>query len=197
MRLYLLIAVVLFLSTLSSANADQEGSVIHQAATPQLTSLPASVLDADLKSARGKSFRLSDYSGKVLVINLWATWLGPSRMETPELVKLQAHFWSRGVRVVGLSTEDPDQSTKQVRQWVRGFRIQYKIGWAPEEVANTLMQGRDAIPQTYVISRTGRIVKRFVGFNPSTTPPEFKAAIEEALRENALEQSQPNKKQVN
>jgi len=96
-----------------------------------------------------------------------------------------------------LSTEDPDQSTKQVRQWVRSFRIQYKIGWAPEEVANTLMQGRDAIPQTYVVSRTGRIVKRFVGFNPSTTPAQFKAAIEEALREKALEQSQPDKKQVN
>jgi len=190
---------LVLLVTLNSASSGQQSSA---AATPsptpqQLTALPESVLNAELRSARGRAFRLSDYAGKVLVINLWATWLIPSRMETPELVKLQAHFWSRAVRVVGLSTEDPDQSTKQVRQWVRSFRIQYKIGWAPEEVANTLMQGRDAIPQTYVVSRTGRIVKRFVGFNPSTTPAQFKAAIEEALREKALEQSQPDKKQVN
>lgn len=188
MRTQLLISVVvafLTLATLSSSAAGQQGSPTPLPSTehPQLTTLPASVLDAELKSARGRSFRLADYSGKVLVVNLWATWLGPSRQETPELVKLQAHFWSQGVRVVGLSTESPDMSADEVHAWVRSFRVQYKIGWATPDVAITLMQGRDAIPQTFVISRTGRIVRRFIGFNPVATPSQFKQAIEEALND--------------
>ena len=67
-----------------------------------LTKLPASVLNVELRSARGQSFKLSDYAGKVLVINLWAISLGPSSNEIPELVKLQKRYWSQGVRVVGL-----------------------------------------------------------------------------------------------
>jgi peroxiredoxin len=165
----------------------QQGSPTPPAlnAQPQLTNLPASVLDAELKSARGRSFRLSDYSAKVLVVNLWATWLGPSRLEIPELVKLQAQFWSRGVRVVWLSTESPEVSARGVREWVRTHRIQYRIGWATADVATTLMQGRDVLPQTFVISRSGRIVKHFIGFNLNKTAPQFKQAVEEALNEKA------------
>ena len=172
--------------TLSAAIVGQEASATPSpTAHPKLTNLPASVLNAELRSARGSSFRLSDYAGKVLVVNLWATWLGPSRLETPELVKLQARFWSQGVRVVGLSTESPDTSADEVRAWVRTFRVQYRIGWATPEVATTLMQGREAIPQTFVISPTGRIVKRFIGFSPDKTGPQFQQAVEEALNEKA------------
>lgn len=180
-----LVLVSLLAATLSLGTALQQGSATPKPALPHLTSLPASVLEAELKSARGSSFRLSDYSGKVLVINLWATWLGPSRMEIPELVKLQAHFWSQGVRVVGLSTENAEASAKPVHEWIRHFRVQYKIGWVPEDLAHILMQERDVVPQTYVVSPAGRIVKRFVGFNPNTTPVQFKEAIEEALREKS------------
>ena len=190
MQVRLLISFVLaslLLTTLSSGSVAQQPSATPPSSTahPQLTNLPVSVLDAELKSARGRSFRLSDYSGKVLVINLWATWVGPSRQETPELVKLQARFWSQGVRVVGLSTETPDTSADEVHLWVRSFRVQYRIGWATPDVAITLMQGRDAIPQTFVVSRTGRIVRRFIGFNPIKTPSQFRQAIEEALNEEA------------
>ena len=59
----------------------------------------------------------------------------------------------------------------------------YRIGWVSHDVAITLMQGRDAIPQSFVIARNGRIVKRFVGFNPTTTPPQIKEAIQEALKD--------------
>jgi peroxiredoxin len=177
----------LALMTLSSGIVGQEASVTPPPSTahPQLADLPVSVADAQLKSARGGPFKLSDYSGKVLVVNLWATWVGPSRLETPELVKLQAHFWSQGVRMVGLSTEDPEMSADEVHAWVRTYRIQYRIGWATPEVATTLMQGRDAIPQTFVISRSGRIVRRFVGFNLDKTALQFKQAVEEALNEKA------------
>jgi len=187
-------ALVVFISLATphfSASGQQSSTPALPTVPPKLTSLPNNVLDAELQSARGYPFRLSDYSGKVLVVNLWATWVAPSRQETPELVKLQAHFWSKGVRVVGLSTEDPKMSADEVHAWVRNYHVQYRIGWAPPDVATILMQGRDAIPQTFVISRNGRILKRFVGFNATFTPLQFKEAIEEALKEKT-ESLEPN-----
>ncbi len=150
-------------------------------APPALVALPASVLEAEMKSASGAPIKLSNYSGKVLLVNLWATWCGPCRVETPELVKLHKYFQSQGVEMVGLSTENPDSSAESVRNFVRDFDVDYRIGWATPDVAITLMQGRDAIPQSFIISREGRIVRRFVGFNPVSTPPQIKQAIEEAL----------------
>jgi thiol-disulfide isomerase/thioredoxin len=147
-----------------------------------LASIPANVLDAELRSVSGTPIRLSSYSGKVLVVNLWATWCGPCRIEIPELVKLYSDYRSKGVEVVGLSTENPDASAQGVKEFVQDYDINYKIGWATNEVALTLMQGRDAIPQSFVIGRDGRIVRRFVGFNATTTPPLIKQAVEEALK---------------
>jgi len=150
-----------------------------------LSSLPRMVLDAENRAARGAPIKLADYSGKVLLVNLWATWCGPCRMETPELVKLHKEFQSRGVEMIGLSTEDPDASAESVIEFVREYEVDYQIGWATREVAQTLMQGRTSIPQSFIIARDGRIVRRFIGFNPETTPPQLKQALEEALTEKA------------
>jgi thiol-disulfide isomerase/thioredoxin len=149
-----------------------------------LSSLPQNVLDAENKAASGdQPIKLGDYSGKVLLINLWATWCGPCRMETPELVKLHKEFQSRGVEMVALSTEDPAASAQMVTNFVREYEVDYPVGWANREVAITLMQGRTSIPQSFIIARDGRIVKRFIGFNPETTPPQLKQALEDALVE--------------
>lgn len=150
-------------------------------ANAPITTLPASVIDAELKAVSGDPIKLSHYAGKVLLVNLWATWCGPCRLETPELVKLHKEFRSQGVEVVGLSTENPTASAESVREFVQDFKVDYRVGWATAEVAITLMQGRDAIPQSFIISRSGRVVKRFVGFNPIATPPQIREAIQEAL----------------
>lgn len=150
------------------------------APAPLLT-LPATITDTELKAVAGSPIKLSNYNGKVLLVNLWATWCGPCRLETPELVKLHKEFRSQGLEVVGLSTENPESSADSVREFVQNYAVDYRIGWATPEVAITLMQGRDAIPQSFVISRSGRVVKRFVGFNPMTTPAQIKEAVQEAL----------------
>lgn len=150
-----------------------------------LNSLPRLVLDAQNRASKGAPIKLADYSGKVLLVNLWATWCGPCRMETPELVKLHKEFQNRGVEMIGLSTEDPDASAQSVEDFVRKYDVDYHIGWATREVAQTLMQGRASIPQSFIIARDGRIIKRFIGFNPETTPPQLKQALEEALSEKA------------
>lgn len=146
-----------------------------------LNALPANVREAELRSANGSQIRLADYSGKVVLLNLWATWCGPCRQETPELVKLYKEFQSRGVEMVGLSTENPDYSAQSVRDFVKAYNVDYHVGWATPEVAITLMQGRESIPQSFIITREGRIMKRFIGFSLSSTPPQLRQALEEAL----------------
>lgn len=154
--------------------------------TAGLVSLPQKILDVENKAASGtQPIKLADYSGKVLLINLWATWCGPCRMETPELVKLHKEYQSRGVEMIALSTEDPDASAQMVSNFVREYEVDYRVGWANREVAITLMQGKTSIPQSFIIARDGRIVKRFIGFNPETTPPQIKQALEEALVEKS------------
>ena len=149
-----------------------------------LTALPRQVLDAENRAASGTApIKLSDYSGKILFINIWATWCGPCRIETPELVKLHKEYQSRGVEIIGLSTEDPDASAQRVLQFVRDYDVDYQIGWATREVAQILMQGRTAIPQSFIIGRDGRILRRFVGFDPDSTPSQLKQALEDALVE--------------
>lgn len=156
---------------------------VAPAAPAPMVTLPASITDAELRAVTGAPIKLSNYNGKVLLVNLWATWCGPCRLETPELVKLHKEFRSQGVEVVGLSTENPDASADLVREFVHNFDVDYRVGWATPDVAITLMQGRDAIPQSFVISRSGRIVKRFVGFSPTNTPNQIRTAIQEALND--------------
>lgn len=157
------------------------------AAPPALTTLPASIADAELEAVSGKPIKLSSYAGKVLVVNLWATWCGPCRAEIPELVKLHKEFRSKGLEVVGLSTEDPRFSVEKVKNFVSDFEMTYRVGWATNDVALELMQGRDSIPQSFVISRDGQILKRFVGFNPVSTPPLIREAIEQALAQKSAD----------
>jgi len=150
-----------------------------------VTTLPASVLNVEMRAVSGAPIKLSNYEGKVLVVNLWATWCGPCRMEIPELVKLYKEFRSKGLEVVGLSTEVPEHSFEGVKQFVQDYDVNYRIGWSPPEVSIALMAGREAIPQSFVISRSGRVIRRFVGYNPNDTPPQLRAAVQEGLNEKA------------
>ena len=166
----------------SSCNSTDETSKT----TPPTTTkpgLPPSVLQAELPASDGSTIKLANYSGKVVFLNLWATWCGPCQREIPELVRLHKEFASRGVEVIGLSTEDPEGSADAVRDFVREYHMDYPVGWATREVASVLMQGRGSIPQSFIISRDGRIVRRFIGFSPEATPPQLRQALEEALAE--------------
>lgn len=167
----------------TDSKAPNRGAPPARNAAPPVTMLPASVTEAELRALTGAPIKLSNYSGKVLLVNLWATWCGPCRQETPELVKLNKEFRSQGLEVIGLSTENADESADEVREFVQNYKVDYRIGWSGSQVAVALMQGRDAIPQSFVISRSGRIVKRFVGFNAIATPDQIREAVQEALND--------------
>jgi thiol-disulfide isomerase/thioredoxin len=150
--------------------------------TANLPAVPSVVLNTEMRSANGgEAIKLSNHSGKVLFVNLWATWCGPCRMETPELVRLHKEYQARGVEFIGLSTEDPDASAQKVREFMSQYQVGYHIGWATREVALTLMQGKTTIPQSFIITRDGRLFRKIDGFHPRRTPPELRKALNEAL----------------
>lgn len=166
----------------SSENVGAPREPASKAAANSPGMLSPAIRDAEMKAVTGAPIKLSDYSGKVVILNLWATWCGPCRMEIPELVRVYKEYREKGVEVVGLSTENPEASAEGVRRFIQDFNINYRVGWSPAAVSIALMQGRDAIPQSFIISRDGRVLKRFVGFNPQSTPPQIRQAIEEALK---------------
>ena len=161
---------------------NSNGSVGVAPRPAAMVTLPRPILDAENRAASGGPIKLSDFSGKVLLVNLWATWCGPCRMETPELVKLHKEYQGRGVEMIGLSTEDPDASAESVAEFVKAYDVKYHIGWATRQVALGLMQGSTNIPQSFIIARDGRILKRFIGFRPDATPQQIRQALDEALK---------------
>ena len=183
-RIIFTLVVLMLITVFVGSSCNSNDKITTTTATNTGTVLPAVppvVLETELRAASGSPIKLSDYSGKVLLVNLWATWCGPCRLETPELVKLHKEYQPRGVEMVGLSTENPDASAQRVVEFVKAFNVDYHVGWATPEVALTLMQGRDSIPQSFIITREGRILKRFIGFSPQTTPPQLRQALEDAL----------------
>ena len=151
--------------------------------------LSQEIRETKVKTLDGGSLKLSDYDNKVVVVNIWATWCGPCRQEMPDLVKLNHEYKSRGLIVLGLATtynerDDPEH----VKQFIKAQKVDYKILWDDGALANPLVQsvnGRSVIPQSFVISRDGRIVKHFSGFNPLSTPTLMRQAVEEALNEKS------------
>jgi thiol-disulfide isomerase/thioredoxin len=172
----LIVLVLLAALGISSCNSNGPSS-----RTANLPVVPQVVFNTEMRAANGDAIKLSNYSGKVLFVNLWATWCGPCRMETPELVRLHKEYQARGVEFVGLSTEDPNTSAQKVRDFVTQYGVGYHIGWATREVALTLMDGRTTIPQSFIITRDGKLFKKIEGFHPRRTPPELKKALDEAL----------------
>jgi len=148
--------------------------------------LSGTLRETTLKTVDGKSFKLSDFSHKVVLINIWATWCGPCRLEMPHLCQLNKQYKSRGVVVLGLATTFNEQNdVKRVRGYLKQRRIKYKSIWDDGTFSAALVEavhGRQVIPQTFVIAKDGRIVKHFSGFNSEYTPPLQRAAVEEALK---------------
>jgi thiol-disulfide isomerase/thioredoxin len=148
--------------------------------------MPAGLNDASFKTLDGASKKLSDYKGKVVVLDLWATWCGPCRQEIPHLITLANEYRDQGVEVIGLTNEDPNTQAEQVKMFTQEFKINYPIGWADPVMTNNLMRinGRGGIPQTFIIGRDGKIKGKFIGFSPVISPPQIKAALEQAVKES-------------
>lgn len=151
-------------------------------ATGSFNTVPKGLLSREFEALDKSTFRLADFSGKVIVVNLWATWCGPCRREVPDYEKVRKQFADRGVEFIGLTTEDPITTRSRVQKFVRDFNFKFRIGWADGDTAHILMNGRNVIPQTLVISADGRIISHWSGYNPQNGD-RLRTAIESALSE--------------
>lgn len=143
--------------------------------------LPERLLDRKIKGIDKDDFRLADFHGKVIVINLWASWCGPCRREVPEYEKVRKSYEGKDVEFVALTTEDPGNASDAVKKFLRQVNFNFRLGWADRELARALMNGRGAIPQTFVIDTDGRIIKQWTGYAPGRSADRLKDAIEDAL----------------
>ena len=170
-----------------TANAPRAANVPPPMVAP--VALPQQLRDLKLQTIDGEALKLSDYADKVVVVNIWATWCGPCRTEMPDLVKLNHEYKSRGLIVLGLATtynEHNDQA--HVKDFLKTQKVDYKIVWDDGTLTAPLVQsvnGASVIPQSFVISRDGRIVKHFQGFSPYSTPALMRRAVEDALNDKS------------
>lgn len=155
------------------------------AAPAPLTFLPERLLERKIKGIDKGDFRLADFHGKVVVINLWASWCGPCRREVPDYEKVRKSYAGKEVEFVALTTEDPDEAEDNVKKFLRQVSFGFRLGWADGEMARALMNGRNSIPQTIVIDSDGRVVKHWSGYSAGRSADRLKDAIEQALPQKA------------
>ena len=165
----------------TTAPAAPERTVSAQAPAVAVSALPADLMKRELRSLDKGSFRLADFGGKVLVVNLWATWCGPCRSEIPDFEEIRKEYSNRGVEFVGLTTENPSTDEGRVRQFLRDVKFGFRLGWADRETAVGLMQGRYTIPQTYVLDGEGRVLLHMRGYGAERGVARLRDAIDRGL----------------
>ena len=131
------------------------------------TGMAVSIGNMGWESADGKRSVFSEYKGKVLVLDFYATWCVPCRDSVPHLIGLQKKFEDQGLVVVGLNVGGPGDDQK-VPEFAKEFGIQYALANPDEDLVTFLLGDNDGIPQTFVFDRQGQLVQRFTGFGPDT-----------------------------
>ncbi len=122
---------------------------------------------------------LSDYLGRVVVLDFWATFCQPCVEETPHLDALQSRFGARGLQVIGLNVGGEDD-LPLIPGFVERLKIKYALGVPDPEMVNFYMGSNASIPQTIVFDRRGRVVKHFIGYDPNVRR-ELESTIEQEM----------------
>ncbi len=127
----------------------------------------------------GRRATLADYAGYVVVLDFYATWCQPCRVEAPHLVALQRRYSSEGLHIIGLNVGGAEDRF-QVPQFVEQYGIQYRLGFPDAAMADLFLSDNTTIPQSFVFDRHGRLIKRFIGFD-SSKPAELERIVQAAL----------------
>jgi peroxiredoxin len=140
----------------------------------------APATDFEVTLLSGEPFRLSDQKGKVVLINIWATWCPPCREETPDLVDLYEKYKDEGYVTLGVSIDEQGESV--VRPFIEEYDVTYPMyidtdGTVMEKYGPTM-----GIPTTYIIGRQGNLRYFAVG---ALTNKELEPRIKELLAEDS------------
>lgn len=185
---FIVVTTLLCCLTLSSCNSNDTNNSNE---TPVLSGPPntthpmpplkgASLNNMGWRLPNGSHSLFSEYKGKVLVLDFYATWCAPCRDSVPHLIELQKKYEDQGLRVVGLNVGGPGDEQK-VSSFAKELGIQYTLAKPDDDLVNFLLSDSDAIPQTFVFDRQGQLAERLIGFGP-TAAARIDLAIESALQ---------------
>jgi len=130
-----------------------------------------------LKDADGKVVKLADYKGKVVLLDFWATWCGPCKVEIPWFVEMQRKNKDRGFEVLGVAMDD--EGWEVVKPFIAKMAVNYRI-LAGTDMTAQAYGGVDALPTTFLIDRTGKIAAVHVGL---TSKKDFEDGVEQLLKD--------------
>ncbi|MGB9122357.1 MAG: TlpA disulfide reductase family protein [Candidatus Angelobacter sp.] len=132
--------------------------------------------DFALKSVPdGKEVRLSSLRGKAVLVNFWATWCEPCKIEMPSLVDMQKKYGPQGLQIVGVAMDDADD--KEISTFAHKMGVNYMVLRGTEKVGD-LYGGVQQLPMTYYLDRSGKVVDETIGMAGEAT---FEEAIKRAL----------------
>ena len=161
-------------ATTTSAEAPKKSA---PAQTSTGTDVGAMMPDYSAMWLDGSKFELASKRDKVLLVNVWATWCAPCRVEIPELQALHDKLNAKGFEVIGVSVDD--SSAEIVKQFVAEQKMTFPIALDPEgKIASILDTG--VLPTTVLLDRTGKILWKHYGPIPKNDP-ELEQAITKAL----------------
>jgi cytochrome c biogenesis protein CcmG/thiol:disulfide interchange protein DsbE len=121
--------------------------------------------DFNLPTVEGKSLKLSDFKGKIVIVDFWATWCPPCRKGIPDLIEIQNEF-KNDVVIIGISLDR--ETKKDVPAFIKNYKINYPVVYGNSEVAQSY-GGVSAIPTAFIIDKKGNIVDMHVGLMPKST----------------------------
>jgi len=140
--------------------------------------------DFELQSLDGKNMRLSDFHGKAVLLNFWATWCGPCKIEMPWFVELQKEYGPQGFQIVGVAMDDA--SAEEISKFAHQMGVNYPVLLGKEAVGQSY-GGVGVLPTTFFIDRDGKLVAREFGLQSRSV---FVDHIKEALGGNQPVQAQ-------
>jgi peroxiredoxin len=146
---------------LVAASSLLAGATLSQAADAKKAAPEWQLTDVD-----GRPVKLSDFKGKVVILDFWATWCPPCRAEIPGFVALQSKYADKGFTMIGVSLDQ--QGASVVKPFMNKFGMNYPVVIGNEKIVADY-GGIEAIPTTFVIDRQGNVVAAYQGFTKQAT----------------------------